>query len=150
MPQSYCNLTYHIVFSTKGQFPWLRSDVRDRVHAYLGGAIRQEKGVALAVGGVEDHIHILAKLHQEKALAHVLRSVKANSSAWIHREFPELAPFAWQNGYGAFTVSASQIEKVRRYITQQDAHHHKTSFREEFEALLHAHGIEYDPKYIWE
>lgn len=101
------------------------------------------------VNGTEDHIHILAKLRQDKALSDVLRAIKANSSGWIHKTFPGLSAFAWQKGYGAFTVSTSQIEKAQRYIENQATHHQKVSFKEEYVALLKAHGIEYDERYLW-
>ncbi len=150
MAHSYTQLLYHLVFATKERRPWLTDEVRPRVHAYLGGAIRDEGGLALLVNGVADHVHILARLRQDKAVAEVLRDIKANSSGWIHRTFAELRPFAWQGGYGAFTVSPSQVERVRLYIANQEEHHRKYSFQEEFVALLKAHGVEYDERYLWE
>ncbi len=149
MAQSYCNLIYHIVFSTKEREPWLLDEVGKRVHEYLGGAVRNEGGVALVVNGTADHVHIMARLRQDKAVADVLRDIKCNSSGWIHATFAHLQEVGWQAGYGAFTVSASQIEKVRHYIMKQEDHHKKRSFKEEFVALLNAHAIEYDKRYIW-
>jgi len=149
MAQSYCNLIYHIVFSTKDRQPWLRDDVRARTYEYLGGAVRKEGGVALVVNGTADHVHIMARLRQDKAVADVLRDIKSNSSGWIHTTFAHLQEFRWQAGYGASTVSASHIEKVRHYIQKQEDHHKKRSFKEEFIALLDAHGIEYDKRYVW-
>ena len=149
MPHSYTSLFYHIVFSTKERYPFLNLDVRARVHDYLGGAIRSEEGTSFIVNGVADHVHILARLRQDKALADVLRDIKANSSGWIHDRFPELSKFAWQTGYAAFTVSKSQIEVVQRYIANQEAHHHKVTFQEELIALLKAHEIEFDERYLW-
>jgi len=148
MPQSYCNLLYHIVFSTKERRGWLHDGLRERTHEYLGGAIRSEGGTALAVNGIPDHVHILASLRQDKALSDVIRRVKANSSGWIHRTFSDAAAFRWQGGYSAFTVSASQLEKTRRYIINQDAHHQTRSFEDEIVALLNAHGIEFDERYL--
>ena len=150
MAHSYTQLLYHLVFSTKERQPWLDGDIGPRVHAYLGGAIRDEGGVALLVNGMPDHVHILARLRQDKAVSAVLRDIKANSSGWIHRTLPELRSFAWQGGYGAFTVSQSQAERVRRYIEGQEEHHRKYTFKEELVALLKAHGIEYDERYLWE
>ncbi len=150
MPQSYCNLLYHFVFSTKGRQPWLHDETLARAHQYLGGAIRDEGGIALIVGGTSDHVHILAKLHQDKAVSAVIRNIKSNSSGWIHKTFTELPQFGWQAGYGAFTVSASQVEKAREYILKQEEHHKTRSFQEEFIALLKAHGIEYDERYLWD
>jgi putative transposase len=150
MSHSHTNLLYHFVFSTKERRPFLHAEIRPRVFEYLGGAIRGEGGIALLVGGMPDHVHILCKLRQDKAVAEVMRDVKANSSGWIHRTFPELRDFAWQAGYGAFTVSQSQVERVRLYIANQEEHHRKYSFQEEFIRLLKAHGIEYDERYLWE
>jgi REP element-mobilizing transposase RayT len=118
--------------------------MRSRVHQYFGGAIRAEGGIALIVNGTGDHVHILAKLRQDKALSKLLGEIKANSSGWISRTFPETAGFAWQEGYGAFTVSESQVMKVRRYIEKQEEHHRRVSFLDEFKALLEAHGLKFD------
>jgi REP element-mobilizing transposase RayT len=128
----------------------LNDSVRPRVHQYLGGAIRDEGGKALMINGTSDHIHILAKLRQDKAVADVIGQIKANSSGWIHREFSDLRDFAWQAGYGAFTVSRSQVERAKRYIETQEQHHRKTDFKTEFLALLDAHEVEYDLRYIWD
>jgi REP element-mobilizing transposase RayT len=147
MSHSYSNLLYHIVFSTKGRYPWLNSEISTRPYDYLGAAIRAEKGASIAINGCPDHIHILARFRQDAAVSDVLRALKANSSGWIHRTFPELHGFAWQRGYGAFSVSPSQVDKVKRYIGNQQMHHKRVSFREEFLALLDAHGIEYDERF---
>jgi len=150
MGHSYTNLIYHIVFSTKERQSWLDTETSTKLYDYLGGAIRSEGGTSISINGCADHIHIFAKLRQDKAVSDVLRAIKANSSGWIHRTFPKLRGFAWQNGYGAFTVSQSQIAKVQRYIANQQKHHQRVSFKEEFIALLDAHGIEYDERYLWD
>ena len=150
MSQSYCNLLYHLVFSTKGRQPWLHGDLAKRTHEYLGGAVRDEGGLALVVNGTADHVHLLARLRQDKAVSNVLRDIKSNASGWIHRTFPKHGDFAWQGGYAAFTVSPSQVEKLRRYILGQEEHHRKQSFKEELIALLKAHGIEFDERYLWD
>jgi REP element-mobilizing transposase RayT len=150
MSQSYCNLIYHIVFSIKNRIALLNDSVRPHMHQYLGGAIRDEGGKALIINGTADHIHILAKLRQTKAISDVIGQIKANSSGWVHRTFPDLPDFEWQAGYGAFTVSPSQTEKARRYIETQEQHHKKTEFKAEFLALLDAHEVEYDLRYIWD
>ena len=149
MPHSYTSLFYHIVFSTKERYPFLNLDMRARVLDYLGGAVRSEDGTSFIVNGVADHVHILARLRQDKALADVLRDIKANSSGWIHDHFPGLSKFAWQTGYAAFTVSKSQIGAVQRYIANQEAHHQKVTFHEELIALLKAREIEFDERYLW-
>ena len=150
MPQSYTNLIYHIVFSTKNRQPLITDDVKTRLYEYIGGTIRKQGGIALAINGMSDHVHVLAKLRPDKAVSAVLRDLKANSSGWMHDVFPELKDFSWQNGYGAFTVSASQIEKVKEYIANQEEHHRKIgSFRDEFIKLLRANKIEFDEKYLF-
>ena len=148
MSSSYCNLLYHIVFATKGREPWLTPEIRPRIHQYLGGAIRDEKGIAMIVNGTADHVHILAKLRQDKAISKIVGELKANSSGWISRTFKEAAGFAWQEGYGAFTVSESQLSKVHRYIERQEEHHRSVSFLEEFKVILRAHGLPFDERYL--
>ncbi|HWM25227.1 MAG TPA: IS200/IS605 family transposase [Chthoniobacterales bacterium] len=148
MSSSYCNLLYHIVFSTKRREPWLTPEMRPRTHQYLGGAIRDENGIALIVNGTADHIHILAKLRPDKAISKLIGELKANSSGWISRTFENCAGFAWQEGYGAFTVSESMLSKVHRYIERQEEHHRRISFLEEFKVLLKAHGLPFDERYF--
>jgi putative transposase len=138
---SYTHLLYHVVFATKGRRPDLDAAVRPGLFAYLGGLVRAERGLALAVNGMADHIHLLARLRQDRALADVLRAVKAHSSRWLRANAPAGAAFAWQTGYGAFTVSLSQAPTVRAYIRNQEAHHQKISFEEEYARLLRAHGL---------
>ena len=148
MSSSYCNLLYHIVFATKDREPWLTAAIRPRIHQYIGGAIRAENGIALIVNGTADHIHILAKLRQDKAISKLIGELKANSSGWISRTFSDAAAFAWQEGYGAFTVSESQVPKVRRYIERQEEHHRSVSFVEELKVILRAHGLPFDERYL--
>jgi putative transposase len=149
MPQSFTNLIYHIVFATKNRQPLISDDVKSRLYDYIGGTIRKQGGIALAINGMDDHVHVLAKLRPDKAVSDVLRDLKANSSGWMKDVFPELKDFSWQNGYGAFTVSTSQIEKVKEYIANQEEHHRKVgSFRDEFIKLLNANEIEFDEKYL--
>ena len=148
MSSSHCNLLYHVVFSTKGREPWLAVSMRSRIHEYLGGAIRGEGGIALSVNGTADHVHMLVKLRQDKAVSKLVGEIKANSSAWISRTFKECHAFAWQQGYGAFTVSESRNSKVRRYIERQEQHHRMVSFLEEFKTILKAHGLPFDECYL--
>jgi REP element-mobilizing transposase RayT len=149
MPQSYVNLIYHIVFSTKDREPLITDAYQPRLQEYIGGIIRSQGGISLEMNGTADHLHLLTKLRPDKALSDIIRDLKAGASGWMHKLFPELRDFAWQNGYGAFTVSASQIERVRRYIANQKLHHQKQSFRDEFITLLRVNGIEFDEKYLW-
>lgn len=149
MPQSYTNLIYHIVFSTKNRQPLITGNVKSRLYDYIGGTIRKQGGIALAINGISDHVHVLTKLRADKAVSDVLRDLKANSSGWMREVFPEIKDFSWQNGYGAFTVSASQIDKVKEYVANQEKHHRKIgSFRDEFVKLLTANEIEFDEKYL--
>jgi putative transposase len=149
MPQSYVNLIYHFVFSTKDRKPLIKEAYQIRLNEYIGGIIRAQGGIALAINGTEDHVHILAKLRQDKALSNVIRDFKANASGWMHSVFPELKDFSWQNGYGAFTVSFSHIDSVRRYIANQQLHHQKLSYKDEFVELLKENSIEFEEKYLW-
>jgi putative transposase len=150
MPQAYTNLIYHIVYSTKERQPLIKHNLQPRLYEYIGGMIRKRGGICLAIGGMSDHVHILTKLKPDKALSDVLRDLKANSTGWMHDVFPDMKDFTWQRGYGAFTVSSSQVEKVREYILNQEEHHKKVgSFRDEFIKLLIANEIEFDEKYLW-
>jgi putative transposase len=114
----------------------------------VGGTIRKVGGISLELNGTEDHIHLLAKLRPDCALSNVLRELKANATGWMHEVFPSLKSFSWQRGYGAFTVSQSHVETVRRYIGRQKEHHRKISFRDEFIQFLRENGIEYDERFI--
>jgi REP element-mobilizing transposase RayT len=147
--QSYVNLLYHIVFSTKDREPLITEAHQPRLYEYVGGIVRKQGGVALAVNGMEDHVHLFAKLRQDKALSDMIRDFKAYSSGWMHKVFPELKDFTWQNGYGAFTVSASQAVGVRKYIEQQKLKHRGRTFKDEFAGLLRASGVEFDERYLW-
>src|SRR6478672_2252004 len=136
MPRSYTNLIYHIVFSTKDRLPLVTNEREQRLYEYIGGIIRGPGGILLCINGVEDHIHLLIKLRPDKAVSDVLRDLKSNSSGWMKGVFPDAIDFSWQNGYGAFTVSESQIDKVAKYIAMQKQHHRKESFENEFISLL--------------
>ena len=148
MSDSYTNLLYHIIFSTKDRRPLITETHQPRLYDYIGGTIRKLGGISLELNGTEDHVHLLTKLRPDKALSDVLRDLKANASGWMHDVFPELKEFSWQRGYGAFTVSYSNVEEIRRYIARQKEHHMKTSFRDEFIQFLKANGIEYDERYL--
>jgi REP element-mobilizing transposase RayT len=137
------------VFSTKDRRPFLSPERKSRLYEYIGGTIRGLGGICLAVNGVADHVHVLVKLRPDKALSDILRDLKANSSGWMHEVFPEIKDFSWQHGYGAFTVSASQIPAVKRYIADQERHHHRRSFRDEFIEMLNANEVDFDEKYLW-
>ena len=148
MPSTHLSLHYHLVFSTKNRDPSLPPTPRVRVHEYIGGVVRGMNGVAHAVGGTADHVHVFAGLRATHCLADVMREVKSESSGWIHKELG-LHGFAWQEGYGGFTVSASSLEKVRAYVLNQEAHHRAATFQEEYVAMLQRGLVEYDERYLW-
>lgn len=149
MPQSYVNLLYHIVFATKNREPLITGKHQERLYEYIGGIVREQGGIALALNGTEDHVHLFAKLRQDKALSDMIRDFKAHASGWMHKVFPELEDFSWQNGYGAFTVSASQAAKVRQYIAGQKIRHQQYFFENEFVKLLQVNEVEFDERYLW-
>ena len=150
MATTFTNLLYHIVFSTKERRPMITEPIRSELYPYLGGIVREKDGILLEIGGTVDHVHIFAKLKQHIAIADILRELKANSSKLLN-ERPDLGQwYGWQTGYGAFTVSASQVSRVRNYIRNQEEHHRKRSFQEEFVNLLDKHGIEYEERYLWD
>ena len=150
MAHSFTNLLTHIVFSTKTRAPLIDSDLAARLHPYLGGIVRELGGTALEINGTTDHVHLLTRLPASVALADALRIMKTNSSRWVHQTWPDRRSFAWQTGYGAFSVSQSNVEDVRAYIANQEKHHRRMSFQEELIGLLRRHGIEFDERYIWE
>jgi len=146
---TYSRLLVHLVFSTKERHPWIGGDMHSDLHAYLGGIARNIDTTPIAVGGVADHVHALVAMPTRLSVAEVVRTLKSNSSAWVHETWPGRL-FQWQNGYGAFSVSESNQDAVVRYIGNQEEHHRKRTFQEEFLELLKRHGIEYDPRYVWD
>ncbi len=150
MPQSFACLHYHLVFSTRHREPWLTADLRPRLFDYLGGVLRAHDGCLVAAGGVEDHVHLLARLGREMAVAEALQLLKANSSKWVHETGAGPPAFGWQTGYAAFTVSLSQMDAVKSYLARQEEHHRTQTFQDEFRALLRRHGMDFDEKYLWD
>jgi len=148
MSDSYTNLLYHIVFSTKERRPLITPEYEMRLYDYVGGTIRKVGGISLELNGTSDHIHLLTKLRPDCALSDVLRDLKANATGWMHDVFPSLKDFSWQRGYGAFTVSQSNVAAVRQYIARQKEHHRNISFRNEFIQFLKENDIQYDERFI--
>lgn len=148
MPSTHTSFYFHLVFSTKERVPHIADDWENKLHAYLGGIVKNQRAVALAVGGVEDHVHLLISFNSTHRLADLIREIKASSSIWVHREIG-LKSFLWQVGYGAFKVSPNNLERVKNYILHQETHHRKESFQAEYKELLNASGIEYDEEYLW-
>lgn len=147
MPSTHLSLHYHLVFGTKNHEPGIAPTWRPQLHAFMGGVVRTLGGTPQIVGGVADHVHLLVGLRATHGLADVLRELKAVSSKWVHAEV-KVPGFAWQEGYGAFTVSASQCEAVRRYIAMQEEHHRVRTFREEYLDFLLRSGVEFDAQYL--
>jgi len=147
MTATHLALNYHVVFGTKQCRPLILGAWRHRLHALIGGCVREAGGVALAIGGVAGHAHLLLGLKATHRLCDVVREIKAASSRWVHQQIKE-PDFAWQEGYGAFTVSASQLDTIRAYIAKQEVHHAKVTFRDEYRSFLERHGVSFDPSYL--
>ena len=150
MANTYTNLLFHIVFSTKNRAAIIGHAVREPLYQYIGGVIRGEAGTLLEIGGVADHVHLLARFKAAVAVATMVRQIKTSSSKWLNQRLGAGFKFAWQAGYGAFTVSESQVSQVRRYIQNQAEHHRKRTFQEELREMLSKHNIEFDERYLWD
>jgi REP element-mobilizing transposase RayT len=149
MANTYTSLHYHIIFSTKNRVNCVKLEIEQRVWAYIGGIARKHGMTALQVGGYEDHIHALVMTPPTLALSQIAQFLKGDSSKWIHEEFPALRDFAWQDGYGAFTVSKSNLPEAIRYIQHQREHHQKRTFQEEYLEFLQKYEIQYDERFVW-
>ena len=149
MANSYTSLFYHIVFSTKGRVPCIQPAIAPRIWEYIGGVARAHKMTALQVGGMADHAHALIMAPPTIAPSQIAQYLKADSSKWIHETFAALATFTWQEGYGAFTVSKSALQIVIDYIKNQQEHHRKRTFQEEYVEFLQRNGVDYDELYLW-
>jgi putative transposase len=150
MPGTYTQILLHIVFSTKRREPFITNDVADRLYPYIGGIARAERGVLYDIGGIEDHVHMYLRWRPDTSVSDLMRTVKARSSKWVHETFPQLARFAWQEGYAAFSVSKSQEPAVKRFIASQAEHHKKEDFKSELLRMLCAHGVEFDERYVFD
>lgn len=148
MPSTHLSLHYHIVFSTKERHASISDDWRERLHAFMGGCVKTLGGIPEAIGGTRDHVHLLIGLRATHRLADVVKEIKVASSKWIHDEL-NYKLFGWQNGYAAFTVSVLQIENVKNYILNQEKHHRKKSFQEEYIEILKQANVDYDERYLW-
>ncbi|MBM4161785.1 MAG: IS200/IS605 family transposase [Ignavibacteria bacterium] len=151
MPQSLAKVLVHIVFSTKQRYPFLSDKhIRAEMHAYLGGTCNELECPVLSVGGVADHVHILCVLSRNITIAKLVGDVKRASSKWIKTKGRMLTKFAWQNGYGVFSVGQSEVERVREYIAGQEEHHRKKTFQDEYRSFLKEYGVDYDERYVWD
>ena len=149
MGNTYCAIHIHYVFSTRGRIPMITGELRDRLSGYVGGILKKYHVTALCIGGTSDHLHILASLPTEISVAKVAQVAKGGSPKWIHDTFPDKCTFAWQRGYGAFSVSISQIQDTVEYIRNQEEHHRTRSFQDEYLMFLKKHGVQYDERYLW-
>ena len=151
MPQSLAQIYLHIVFSTKDRHPWLQpKQLRADLHAYFAATLNNAQCPCLIAGGVEDHVHILCRLGRTVTIADVVRDIKKASTGMLTDREPSLRGFHWQNGYGAFSISPSHVEALVAYIRDQEEHHRKESFQEEFRRLLDKYGLEFDERYVWD
>ena len=150
MADTFFSLNVHCVFSTKNREPLLVGEIKDRLWAFMGGIAKQNKITPLCIGGVADHVHMLVSLPTTLSVAKAVQLIKGGSSSWVHGTFDSLRHFAWQSGYGAFSVSASHIGEAIRYIQNQEDHHRLKSFQEEYVAFLKKHGIQCDERYLWD
>jgi putative transposase len=150
MAQSLAKVYLHAVFSTKNREPLLLDDWRDELFRVLGGAANNLGCQSLIVGGTADHVHMLFQLSRTITIADAIGKIKSTSSLWINQHHPMSAPFHWQAGYAAFSVSQSNVKAVREYIRNQLAHHAKQSFQEELREWLRRYEIEWDERYVWD
>ena len=150
MANTYSQLFYHVIFSTKERRNFIHQEIEQRVWEYIGGIARKHSLTFLAVGGIENHIHALEMAKPVVAPCKIPMWLKGGSSKWIHDEFPGLNLFNWQDGYGIFSVSKSAVPEVIRYIKNQREHHKSQTFEEEYISLLKLHGIEYDKRYVFD
>ena len=147
LQMSYTNLLYHIVYGTKDRLPLITKELRPDLHRFLGGLVNDLHGTPLEINGVADHVHVLARIKPIISISEFLNKFKSQSSGWANRK--TRGRFKWQVKYGAFTVSQSQVDRVREYIRNQEAHHSRISFEDEFTALLKSHEIEFEERYLW-
>jgi putative transposase len=149
MSHTFTKLLTHIIFSTKERRSLMDDELQLRLFPYLGGITREMGGTPLMINGPSDHVHLLVQTKASVSIAKLVETVKSNSTRWVHREWKERWKFAWQEGYGAFSVGPLQVPEVIKYIARQKEHHRKISFQQEFVSFLQKYGIEYDERYIW-
>jgi putative transposase len=148
MSQSFSKFYSHVIFHTKNNVKFIREDIEDELYSYLGGILKNIKSIPFQICGTSDHIHILCTLPRTMTLADLAEEVKKSSSKWIKTKGVHYRNFYWQEGYGGLSVGWSQVETVKRYISNQKQHHAKIRFIDEYKQLLKENGIEYDEKYL--
>ena len=150
MAQSLTRLFYHIIFSTKHRTPLIFNNVRSNLHAFMAHTLTAQKNVPVAIGGTNDHVHLLLLASKNVAPIQIVENAKTESSKWIKTQDPRLAKFYWQAGYGMFSVSESHVDSVKNYIEQQDEHHRTITFQEEYIKFLKHYRVPYDERYVWD
>lgn len=151
MSQSLSKMWTHLIFSTKNRYPFLtKPDTRHETHAYIAGILRRHDCPTVLVGGVADHVHSLFALSKNRSIADIVYEIKRGSSKWIKTQGIEFRRFHWQNGYGAFSVSQSHVEQVRRYIASQERHHRRVTFQEELREFLRRYEVDFDERHLWD
>ena len=150
MPQSLAFVLVHVVFSTKDRASVLDASVRPALYAYLATVARNAKCECSRVGGVADHVHLAVRLSRTTNVADLVEQLKSSSSKWLKTQSPDLAKFAWQRGYGAFSVGPADLSALIDYIDSQEMHHRKQSFQDEFRTFLKKYGVEFDERYLWD
>jgi REP-associated tyrosine transposase len=150
MANTYTSIYVHYVFSTKNREPMIAGSIKERLWAFMGGIARENRMKALRIGGMADHIHLLVSMPAAISIAKGIQLIKGGSSAWVHGTFPEMQQFAWQEGYGAFSVGISQLADTISYIENQEEHHRHKNFQEEYLTFLKRHEIVCDEKYLWD
>ena len=150
MAQSLSKVLLHIIFSTKNREPWLDSNVRPRMHAYLATICRDAGADFVLVGGVSDHVHIVTTLTRTLSQAQLIEEIKKASSKWVKALDARYRGFFWQRGYAAFSVSPSQLDSVLEYVNKQQEHHRTRTFQEEYRELLRKHGVDFDERFVWD
>jgi REP element-mobilizing transposase RayT len=149
MAHTYTNILIHYIFSTKNHEKIITPDLQERLWAYMGGIARENNIKALAIGGVEDHVHLLLSLPSTLSIAKAIQLIKGGTSKWIHDTFPNYHNFKWQEGYGAFSTTMSYLTNTISYINAQKQHHRIKTFQHEYIAFLKKHNLEYNNRYIW-
>jgi len=150
MAQSLSNVLLHIVFSTKNRQPWIDVEIEEELFKYIAGICRELKCPSHKIGGTDDHIHIACSLSRTIAISKLVEEIKSSSSKWIKTKDDRFSNFAWQNGYGAFSIGQSQLSDLCRYIANQRDHHRRSTFQDEYRSLLEKYGIQFDERYVWD
>lgn len=148
MAHTFRSCFFHLIWSTKGRQLWITAEIKPRLYAYIGGIINNLGQTLLEIGGTDDHVHLLVQFYSVDRISDFIRDIKANSSLWLHKTFPAAKNFAWQGGYGIFSVSYSMVEKVKNYIQRQEEHHKRISFAGEYLQFLKNHSLKYDERFV--